>query len=214
MIVHVIGNSHVGYFVGRAAETDSVLEYSEDDLLIRAYKAGQTGATVIGLDNPESETGAGWKFKNYVEQNVPVENLVVVLGDVDARYHVGNSRCTYSYMNSVCRKLVEYIDGLSLPHLRRLILFGMVPYTYNAMIDLSQDRKEYAQVALNFMSRELKLVCGSRHARGWRYLSVYRDMVGDDGFLDQEFREQYDYSHCNYTKTKKLILPKLRDLLK
>jgi hypothetical protein len=214
MLVHVLGNSNVGYFIGKPIDGDKVYQEKCGELTIRAFKAGNTGATIHGLNNDESETGARQKFNDYCHYNNPIENLVLVLGDVDARFHLKDDEKNSldEKLKGLISTLEQYVDNrISLP-IKRVILFLPTPFSKDALLDCSRSNP-YASLSLSLMREALIDLANKRKEIGWSYLSIYNDLVSDNGFLSSEFVGE-DLVHCNYKKVQPIILDKLLKILK
>lgn len=216
--VHVVGNSHVMYFAGRVVESDKEHVGQHGNLTVRCFKAGDTGATVYGLGNENSKTGAGKKIREYVSAN-SVHDLVVVLGDVDFREHLikhMDGTDPLPLMKKVVGMLAEYIRSQLLPLMfpcGKVVLFEMVPFTevfFRKMV-----KRDLRNAALWFFWVQFnQVVQEAAKENGWQTISIRDDVVSPDGFLRAEFGSSNDEDvHVNPEKVQPFVLEKLKVIL-
>lgn len=185
--VHVVGNSHVMYFVGQNVPIDDSVTRVERDLTIRAYKAGDTGATVYGLMNPNSKTQAGKKISEFLSAE-QAKNVVFVLGDVDFREHMlkhlthGMGSVEW-YLEEVSKKYEQYIRSIDAGY--NISITSMVPFAESYYrFKMGEDLRNAALWFLvdSFNTMLFRLAINN----GWGFVSL-RNLVDGRGFLREEF---------------------------
>lgn len=213
-LVHVLGNSHVRYFFGRYIEPDSLTTYSPvSGLVITGKQLGSTGATIFGLENVESESGARVKIDEYVQKERP-DVFVLVLGEVDCRVHITaaadkNDTQIETEVAKVVGRYSSFITTYVKPYVRRLILFSSIPYTYEFHSHFDK-RIMLVGAEFNFKLRKLCEEIGAE------FLSVLPEAIDETGFLRKELYLNSDDPgeiHLHYERTRDLILPKLESIL-
>lgn len=200
-VVHVVGNSHVMYFVGREVPSDETLAWNDDSISIRTFKAGNTGATIYGLDKKESETGAGPKIAKFVRDEKP-QDLVIVLGDVDFREHMMRHlphgvASVPEYLEGLMLLYGDYIDRELRPHVSgEIVLFEMVPFTKSFFMHKVRENVQYG--ALYFLHEDFNRAIRKLAAdRRYKTMTVANGFVDAAGFLRADLATSDVEVHIN-----------------
>lgn len=90
--VYVFGDSHWRVFfpfVNHGAATDNVSHTQSGVRTIDTIANELSGATMYGLLNPNSKNGARNRILGTIDRLGGVDNVALVFGEVDARFHYG-----------------------------------------------------------------------------------------------------------------------------
>lgn len=209
MNVHVVGNSHVMYFAGRyVSEANKKIVVQKNGLTLNCFKAGETGATIFGLDNPRSTTKAGESIRDFLKKET-VENVVIVLGDVDFREHIQKrmGKGFENVLDSIVSKLKAYVDLNVRPvTLGKIILFEMIPFS-----------KEFFSTKPGLKDLQEPFLSGMRDAVGKvgiEVISIRDETQDEDGYLKREFLRKDDIIHLEPSLVHDLVVKKTIDILR
>jgi len=214
--VHVIGNSHVSYFIGREMPSNEEVVFDVGDLTVKAFKAGTTGVTIFGLRNTNSMTGAREKFVQFL-QDKDVQDVVIVLGDVDFREHLIKHMSGWDptdTINGIIDVYREYIKQRILPLVKgKIILFEMVPFSeefYRGKI-----KENLRNGSLWFFWEQFNAhIRAMAEKEGWMTISVSNELMSPHGFLSKEHQQKNDLDpHASYVSAYRVLIPKLKTLL-
>lgn len=200
------------YFVGHDVSIDGVATKNEDDLEIKALKAGSTGATIYGLDRSNSTTQAGKKIAEFVESEKP-ENLVLVLGDVDFREHMTKHLGSGfdEYFKSLMQKYLAYIEDKLKKNAGKIALAQMVPFTERFYRDkFSDDQKNSI---LWFLYGEFNSRLASFALKNGMQTISLSELADSHSFLADDFVRQNSHAsevHANPEKAFPLVVKELR----
>jgi hypothetical protein len=116
--VYVFGDSHWRVFfpfVNHGAATDNVSHTQDGVRTIDTIANELSGATMYGLLNPSSKNGARNRILNTLDSLGGVDNVGLVFGEVDARYHhmryyVDGERISRGRLYEVVARYKRFID--------------------------------------------------------------------------------------------------------
>lgn len=209
--VYVVGNSHVMYFIGKHAPINEEYVYQENDIEIKAFKAGDTGATIYGLFNEKSKTQAGKVIPEYLSGK-DVENLVVVLGDVDFREHLmkHSDKSPEHFIDQLMERYKQFLKSLKFS--QNLILFEMIPFPEEFW--KQKIKEDWRNGALWFFKEKFnESIRNLAIHNGWRHLSIWDAIVGQDGYMNREFVIPGDIVHADPQKTLPITIERLRSII-
>jgi hypothetical protein len=206
--IYVIGNSHVCYFFGLIPLPDEDAHATLDDFEFRGKKCGHSGATIYGLSNKGSATGAGVTISNYIKEHSPIDELVLVLGEVDCRATLERLKSGEDYQPVLRSTIFDTYRTFLLDHVMgkcgRVFLFGSVPYhpEFPRSNPLYGRLKEISS-SLDELLVELCADVGAVPFLFGRYLN--------DLGIGESLAPKPDDVHLGIEKTQELLLPFLKE---
>lgn len=115
--VYVFGDSHWRVFfpfVNHGAATDNISHEQDGVRTIDTIANELSGSTMYGLLNPNSRHGARNRILSTIDVLGAVENVGLVFGEVDARYHYGryflNDQLSYGRVYELVSRYKRFID--------------------------------------------------------------------------------------------------------
>ena len=212
----VYGDSHTRYILGGTVSPGKQLIVDHGTFIARGNQLGDTGATIWGLNNKNSTTGAGEKIKAALENKTEV-NLYLSLGEVDVRNHIHKHSPSVLYNT---KKLIDryglWLDENVIPHLGnsgQLFLTGCVPYTQRLALNINNQflHLAYAPSIFNALIYELCHQFENTH-----YIDLFEGMIAKDGYLPIELSSQPTEiieAHLDYQKAEQHVVPQIEKYL-
>lgn len=167
-----IGNSHVHYILGQHGTYNEEVTREIDGFRFSGYAA--KGATVWGLTNPNSKSGA-YHMAAKVLNKKPSE-IFVCFGEVDVRMHIHKHPNLHTSVSTVIDRFMQFLISLGS---ERIHVMGTIPYTEHVVSELKLPKYlRQAPVVWNAMlARELL------KDHRYNYIDVYSAISTDDGLL-------------------------------
>lgn len=206
--IHVIGDSHVGMFFGERNHSSDPMIKTFDQFKVVDMAAGtMAGSTIYGLANEKSEIQAAAKIKKIISSGV--ENVVMVLGEVDVRWHIRAHRAERSLEEAVAEVITRYEDFVRsevAPKVSgKVILFGGIPYSqeYAKGICSTEKLSEYTNCFDSQIATMTK-------RNGWYSIHVLDSLDLVDGHIKKYIL--LDDVHLDCKKTQPLLMKKLDEI--
>lgn len=215
--VIALGCSHIRYVLGGAVGPDREMENVVGSIKFRGKQLGSTGATIWGLDNSRSVTGAGEKIIDFIKENSLGDkrcDLFLSLGEIDVRQHVvkhsdGKPGSVLKSIDRVLEKLDSFVS-LNLSSCNSIMIMGAIPYT-SAFFSIDENAPmRYVPAAFN---ASLHNLCNKR---SWGYIDVYEGLMDKEGYLLPDFAADIKSSveiHLDHARAEKHIVPQIEDHL-
>jgi hypothetical protein len=206
-MLRVLGNSHVRYFLGH----DPVAVHrwaASPDGFATTYQAGHSGATIWGLRNKDSSTGAGEKLAEVCASGeLGDDHVVMVLGDVDLKRHLVKRDDPFSGVPEIIDLYEDFLVKHVTPYCRSgLSLFGGVPPSRaNLRLDEMSGIRgspEKLPELVRCFDRALERMAAKHE--GWRLIDPLWSLAGPDGFVSDDLmntREAPNETHIRYEIT-------------
>ena len=199
--------------------SDEECEFEDEDesITIKCFKAGQTGATVFGLHNKDSSTGAGEKIKNYLNKQ-QVENVVFVLGDVDFFIHLLkhiDGTDPSSFIKNIMNVYSSYIETNVRKNVKnKVIVFDIIPYSfdyYRHQVSLDLKHGSLFFILKEFREAMKKMT----EEYGYSFLSVTNEVTNSSGILNPEYCNKKDAKdiHGDEKMIQPVVLRKLKEII-
>lgn len=215
----VLGNSHVRYLLGGHGGRS----FDHGSFIARGKQFGDTGATIWGLFNPMSRTGAGKNIAEYVRaeaDRLPETvglKLVLVLGEVDVRNHVLKHSSSSRTCADVIWELIYRYESWIAENIEdhcgvNLCLMGTVPYTKMFFSKDHPSRKMMKYISGLFNAA----LAGLCNERDWTYIDVYEQLTDVQGFLRDELScdpTATDDIHLDHIRAAEFIVPQVERYL-
>lgn len=205
---HIIGDSHVGYFLGK--HHTGFIENINESLKIKLFvtKVGTTGSTARGLKNEDSNTQARKIIREYIKNN-NIKNILLVIGDVDCNFVLEKKQeqefddLLFESVESYKNFLTEFVC----PNIENVILMSPIPTS-----------KSLANKNLKFMESRIKFTKAFQDLSdtlGVKYLNLFNtSLVDEDFFLKEEYQSKNaDDIHMDYESPKNIVVSELIKLL-
>ena len=201
MHLYVYGDSHIRNFTGNSDGMygDVYVEAKTQKIEMSVMKLSSTGPTMYGLPNPDSKTGAGKRADRWIHES-GAEDVLFVLGEVDCREFLCRNESPDQFIGDTIVRFEQY--RTTLPPLRSLGLFGVCPPSRRLVTERGCYTLPYVVAKFN------DVLHGYCSASGFKFISVYRDVVDDCGFLNMHYGEK-DGIHLSPT----LVRPFVADAL-
>lgn len=213
-IVYVFGDSHTMYFLGdRSREHDVFYEVDHGlDLKLRVMKLSSTGATMYGLRNAESESGARVTVtKAFSDENI--ENAIFVLGEVDCREHVRQkltSQQIIENIQDILHGLEEFLSSLPLKNNVKFSFYAVNPPS--ELLISSRNSEDFSRwnFSVAKFNSMLEKFCDEK---GFGFISTYRESVNDLGFVKNDLiLSDGLMNHLDPKFLNEIIIRKIREI--
>jgi hypothetical protein len=133
----VFGDSHVRCYLdhdhldGFYGRNDQFHDFSFGGYDFKVMKLGQTGATVYGLLNDDSETQAGQNVRKYAEG---AQHVVIVLGEVDVRNFLSRDEDPWTATMDVMDRYKRFLQEAVIPQISgRLVLANSLGHSLESL---------------------------------------------------------------------------------
>jgi hypothetical protein len=210
--MHVIGDSHNRLFFSHTNRTDPLATVHEvmgsveciDDL-----GCTYAGMTMGGFDlneNTEEERGFLKHLRWYLDDR-RFQNIGLSWGEVDVRWFVIRevkrgetltgvlTRRLGAYTRFVRSEIKPKVDG-------KIVMLGAIPYSRRYSEAVAQ-----GDGTLNLIARRLDELMGEVcQANRWYHLSIFDDVLTEDGFLDEKWLS-HDENPCTMHLEPQVIHP-------
>lgn len=213
--VHVFGDSHWRVFfpfVNHGAATDNISHTQDNIRTIDTIANELSGSTMWGLLNPNSKNGARNRILNAIDSLGGVDNVGLVFGEVDARYHNEryflNGHLSIGRIHELVARYSKFIcDDLILSRRVRGQVFVYHGFSYPEMGDTllqpSQPMGDEAYIRAEMVNARVKKELSRLGDIGHRVKLI----INDDPVVS------HDGVHLIPEETYPLVLRKMSDVL-
>ncbi|MDY0313769.1 MAG: hypothetical protein RBR32_01700 [Bacteroidales bacterium] len=199
-MIHVIGDSHVSFFIGK---NEIVPEYPPYCGINNQFSVYRIGAPIaFNLLKENTTYKAREKILYILPLILPEDKVLFSFGEIDCRYHIGkNVRRGYSQAHNVYKCVERYVDGLlDLMYNFSNISFGVwgpIPSTKlpqscsSRDCPITGDMLERNQITLTF---NVFLEQKSKEF-GFKFFTLFYDLV--DSYMGTDLSYYMDNIHLN-----------------
>lgn len=182
------------------------------------------GATISGLDNPNSKTGACERFREKLASTPEGGRIILMLGEVDTGFVIWyraekHGEPVKAMLEKAIDNYIAFIDEVAVNHKPIVISTPLPTITddndwgevANLRKEVSVSQAERTRLTLSF-NASIKVCCSERSID---YLDLDPESLGDDGLVRSSLLNDDKHDH-HYAPKKHiaLIVPKLRTILR